>query len=169
MRYCSLGCVPLLLSRGSLVGRAVTVHIYFGESLPLSPRIWRALSLCLYSIKPLCMARAYLQAAHLAVHISFGLAATDPEDRNHACTHGYTFASRGPLPSATSFIQKWRRAVIELVNPVRVTRARGGQCVCVCVFMCVCRWRCRGHICVLIFFPSPPCRLSAGGLSNHVW
>lgn len=75
-----------------------------------SPGISRALSHCL-----LCMVCAYLQAAHLAVHISFGLVATDPEDRNHTLTEAhretrrYIFASWGPLFSFIFYSKALRR------------------------------------------------------------
>ena len=82
------------------------------------------------------MVCAYLQAAHLAVHISFGVVAADPQDRNHTLSkaHRHTLTQihicllRSPLHS--SFIQK-HQAGNKRFGQVRQSEEQEKKVVCV--------------------------------------
>lgn len=123
---------------------AVRANIYFRKSFPFPPfhpaSVELSFSHCLY-IKPLCMDRAYLQAAHLAVHISFGLVASEPEDRNHTLkkTHTHTFTEihiclLRSSPRSFIFYSKVlsRNKKNWTIQSEWSDGEEGGLCVCVC-------------------------------------
>lgn len=79
---------------------------------------------------------AYLQAAHLAVHISFGLVATAPEDgRNHTGTHPHTLIHicllRSPLLSFIFYSKVLSRN--KRIGQSSQSDEREGKVVCVCL------------------------------------